>query len=548
MKSKLYSIGSVFVLCAILFGCTDDYFELDKVKVDDWTPELALPLVNSSLTLANIIQKSDTNGIVQPNPNTAILEVIYEGRVFSTKGALVIDLPDQSINQSFQLADPIPPSPSGGTIQQSFKETIDFNINTIALEIDSVILKQGSLILTIENSYQHSANLKVTFPTFKNASGNPLILNYTIPAAPNASGSSIRSVTTNLNDYVLNMTEDENGNAAINKFPVLLDLSFNLTPNVGSNANDEIKINGQLSSLKFEKFYGYVGQIDLELDEDSIAIDLFKNFLRGTFFLSNPFLDITVSNSFGLPIDLSFQKIVGFNPTKNPTEIDVVFPIDPQTGQRDVRRLNAPVTFGTAKTIIELNNMNSNVDDVVSYLPKEIIYNAKASLNPNGKTGNRNFLADTSQIGLDVYLRLPFEGYVSDFQLVDTIDFKFANSDQIESGLIRMKADNGFPVESEVQIIFTDSLYQAIDSLYPEGQRSVVPSAIVNSAGRAIQNSVQTTDVTISGERIALLTEGRYAIIKAELQSSNAPNQNVRFYEDYRLDINLGLKATVVIN
>ncbi|MEQ8623538.1 MAG: hypothetical protein RJQ00_13420 [Vicingaceae bacterium] len=548
MKNFPRSFGCIALIGILMLSCTDDYFEFDKIKVDDWKPELAIPLVNSSLTLANIIQKSDTNGIVNPNPTTNILEVIYEGSVFSTKGALVIDIPNQVFEESLQLDAPIPPSPTGGSQQESFQRAIDFDNNNTALEIDSVLLKQGILVINVENSYQHNAILELTFPTFKDNNGDKLVLNFDIPPAPSASSPSVRAITTDLTGFVLNMAEDENGNAAINKYPFLADLTFNLTPNIGSNTNDEIKITGGLNNLAFEKFYGYVGQLDLELDQDSITIDLFKNFVDGTFFIANPFLDVTVSNSFGVPINLTFQKIAGYNPSKNPTEIEAVLPVDPITGQRNVRRLNAPTNFGVAETVIESNKMNSNVADVISYLPKQIIYDAKADFNPNGKTGSRNYLSDTSQIGLDVYLRLPFEGYVSDFKLVDTIDFNFSNNDEIESGLIRMKADNGFPVESEIQVIFTDSNYQAIDSLYPEGQRSVIPSSIINDKGESVQNSIKTTDVTISGERINLLTEGRYAIIKAELQSTNSPNQNVRFFEDYRLDINLGLKATIVIN
>ncbi len=438
--------------------------------------------------------------------------------------------------------------PNGGTLTENFEYTLSFNSNSVDLEIDSILLKQGILALTVENDFEHNVLLEVRLPTFKDQNGNSLVLNYNLPPAPSSSGTSVRASKVDISTYTLNFTEDANGNSAVNKFPIFIKATFNLTPNKGSNSNDELRIIGSLRNLNFKTFSGYIGQIELELDEDSIGIDLFKNFRTGVFFLTNPFLDITVNNSFGIPTDITFQKIVGYNPTESPSEINVIFPIDPLTGQRNVRRLNAPTSFGSEKTIIELNSTNSNVADVVSFLPKAIIYDTKTNFNVNGKTSDRNFFSDTSQIGLDVFLRLPFEGYVSDFVLLDTIDFKFVNSDDIEKGLIRLIAENGFPVEAELQIIFVDFLYQPIDSLYAVGEEFIIPSSITNSDGETIENRIQVTDTKISKERIKALTEANYAIIIAKLQSDNAPNKTVRFYEDYRLGINLGLKATISIN
>ncbi|MFT5920455.1 MAG: hypothetical protein ACI9FU_002274, partial [Granulosicoccus sp.] len=49
----------IVVLGSILFGlnsCTDDYFNLENLKEDPftWTPDLALPLVYSTLSPADI--------------------------------------------------------------------------------------------------------------------------------------------------------------------------------------------------------------------------------------------------------------------------------------------------------------------------------------------------------------------------------------------------------------------------------------------------------------------------------------------------------------
>lgn len=541
-KNQLFFPIALILIALSWFSCTDDYFEFDKIKSDNWRPELAFPLVNSTLTLEDIIIKNDSNETIQEDPNTGILEIIYEGRVFSANGALAVNIPTQSIQEGFELPASIPSNNSGGTLTQTFKTDFEFDNQGSDLEIDSLFLKQGVLAMQIENDFEHNVEVEITFPTFRNASGNPLTLLYNLPAAPNSSSFSMRSSSQSLTNYTLNMTEDRNGSPDINTFPAEVKVTFNLTPNVGSNSNDQIRINGNINNLDFKNFWGYIGKTNLNLDEDTIKINLFRNFRNGTFFLSNPLLDINVTNSFGTPIEFNFQRLFARNVDKNPNRIGINIPTNPIS-------LNYPTTFGSEVTSSQLDNANSNIDSVVSFLVKEIIYKSEAELNPNGKTTTRNFLTDTSKIGLDVYLRLPFEGRASGFRLIDTLDFNFENSENIEEGLVRVKMENGFPIDAEVQVIFLDENFLPIDSLYADGQEELVVSSITDINGKTIQNSKKITDVTISRERLEKLSDGKFAIVRAVLQSEDALQQNnVKFFDNYRLSINLGIKAKILID
>lgn len=538
MKIKFSHFLFIVFLSSTWFSCTDDYLEFDKIRTDDWKPELAMPLINSTLTLKEIVVKNDTDGIVQPNPSTSVLEVIYDGRVFSAIGALAVELPNQNFQESFQLPTPIPPSPTSSSLNRSFTTDIDFNNNATDLEVDSIFIKNGVLQLTVQNDFQHNIVIEVVFPTIKNRMGTNLTLSFSLPPAPNSSSFSSASSTVNLNGYMADMTKNRNGAPALNKIPIEVNTTFNLTPNTSSNSSDEIRVNGTMNSLTFQEFYGYIGKTTLDLREDSIRIDLFRNFVNGTFFISNPTLDINVTNSFGAPIDFNFQRLIAQNNDKSPNTLNVQLPQNPI-------ELNFPTSFGVEVTQIQLDNMNSNIDDVVSFLTKQMLYKSEGYLNPNGKTSQRNFLTDTSQIQLDVLLVIPFEGSATGFTLLDTIDFDFQNSDQIEDGLVRVRTENAFPIDADLQIYFLDENYNTIDSLYSNGAQSVIKSSVVNSIGRTIQNTIWITDTDISSERLEPLTKGRYAIISAVLNTLDAPGRNVKFYEEYRLSIDVGIKAKI---
>jgi hypothetical protein len=61
--------------------------------------------------------------------------------------------------------------------------------------------------------------------------------------------------------------------------------------------------------------------------------------------------------------------------------------------------------------------------------------------------------------------------------------------------------------------------------------------------------SVHSTEVEVNRGRLKELVEGRYAIIHAELNTLDYQNQtNIAIYDDYKLNVNLGAKATILID
>lgn len=535
MRNKFKGLLLSVITSTVLFSCTDDYFEFDKIKTNEWKPELALPLVNSSLTLEDIIIKEDDDGIINENAQTGILEIIYDGNVFSPIGEAQVPLPIQNFSRSINSPTPLP-SNGGQTPPIPYNDEISFNST---VEVDTLILKNGTLALTLENTFEHILNVTLRLPSFTDLNNQALELTFNIPAS-NGSTPTVRSQNVDLTNYTVDMMHGTQNHST---FPIEAVINFDLIAGNSSTTNDELTINAQIRDLAFRNFVGYLGQGNLmDLELDTIDIDLFKNFVDGNFFLSNPFLDIDIYNGYGIPTELEFETLKSRNPDKNPSEITVQLPNNPIV-------LNSTPNFKTDTTNIQLTNQNSNIDNVVSSLLKQIVYDARAEFNPNGPT-TRNYLTDTSRIGLEVLLRLPFEGHASDFHLIDTIDFNFEGVDELESGLIKLNSENGFPVDVIIQIYFANSAYQVIDSLFDSNvNREVIKSAQVNTNGRVNQSTISSQEILVNRERLKNLTNGRYAIIDAEVNTLDYQDStNVAFYSNYRLDVNLGVKAKILID
>ena len=344
------------------------------------------------------------------------------------------------------------------------------------------------------------------------------------------------------------MTE---GGRVINSIPVNVNIIISPIAGNPSSVSDELRFNFNLRSLDFRRFGGYIGERSVDLRVDTINVNLFKNFKAGVFFITNPTLNIDIKNSFGIPTNLEFEELKALNPDQQSSPvIDVDLPVDPVTNEKNLRRLNSPQNYGIANTDIDLNNTNSNIANIISFLLKQIVYQSRTDFNPDGKV-QRNFISDTSGIGIDVFLKIPFEGRVERFFLVDTIDLDFEIAEDIEKGTVRVIADNSFPVDAKLQLYFLDSLYNPIDSLfyYDNELPSSIPAANVDVNGDAIGSNRSITEAIVNRERLDRLDDGRFAVISAELNTTNSTQgQIVRFKPNHRLDIAIGLKAAILID
>jgi hypothetical protein len=177
--SVLKKIGILgIVTMTIFYSCTDDYFEFDKIKTNEWKPALAIPLVNSSLSLEELIIKKDEDGVINEDPKTGILEIVYDGRVFSPIGEAQVPLPNQNFSRSINSPTPLPSD--GRQIPPiTYNDKVSFNSS---VEVDTLILKNGTLTLTLENSFEHDINVTLELPSFTNPNNQALVLNYNILA------------------------------------------------------------------------------------------------------------------------------------------------------------------------------------------------------------------------------------------------------------------------------------------------------------------------------------------------------------------------------
>ncbi|MFM7023112.1 MAG: hypothetical protein ACKOXB_09055 [Flavobacteriales bacterium] len=86
----------------LLTSCFKDDYDFKNLDTKNFNPGVAAPLVNTDLVLGDLLKNIDT-GLIAPDQNN-LLHLTYSSNLFSYKVADLIDIPSQSISQSFGLS------------------------------------------------------------------------------------------------------------------------------------------------------------------------------------------------------------------------------------------------------------------------------------------------------------------------------------------------------------------------------------------------------------------------------------------------------------
>lgn len=527
---------AALLIAAILFSqtaCVKDNFDFDKLEETHLSPEIAIPLVYSSLSMSDILSQGNGNTILVDSNH--FCTVVYNGRLLSKKAEDFVYIPDQNSYQTVALSlGQINTLNSFGSVSFTITQVLDVAVPN-GVEVDSSVFKSGSIDLVINSDFLQGGSIQVTLPDIKRnavalSQNVPFLFNNGDPFNVNAAPSASFDLTGCAADFTNNGTGH-------NKIRMVLDITFSGS-GTATMAN-RIFIAPLMNQLKFSSVFGYFGQNQIAPDADTVPISIYNNtYGVGSFSVVNPQIKFTINNSLGLPVQASVSQFEGYTSSQG------YYPLS-QAGIPNPLPVNSPsvAQMGqTVQTSFVLNNSNSNVFSIVNNNPQQLIYKYDALTNPSG-AHVVNFALDTSALSVDMEVNLPLYGSAKDFAFQDTFDFKFENIDKVEALMIRNHVTNGFPVELQLQVYFSDENFVVLDSMLMQ-DKIIVASAIVNAtSGEVISSQKKTTDVTMDAVKINHLKQTKKLIIRATATTSNGGNTNVKIYDFYRFDVQMGALA-----
>ncbi len=495
------SFSSCFplVLAFLFIGSACSVVEdIDRIKISEWHPEVAVSLVNSSISLGEILDEFDTSEYLTTD-SSGMLSVRYEDEVYraTTEGMLILqDIAFPMLDTAILV--PVP-SQHGERITR-------------------MNLFRGNLAYAFNSSHTGAVEVEIYFA---NASLNGQILTETITvnSPVNTSGS------IDLIGYQLDYTDD------------LIELRYRATEVASGQV---VALNGfimRLENMSYNFVEGFLGQYDFALASDSLELDFFDLWDEGSIYFQEPSLQLHIENTAGVPIHLRAAVLDAV------TDEGVISLLTPELGSGVSLAYPNLGEIGAGKTTtITLDHTNSDLPAALAASPRAFAFDFEAVAFPDNDPSKTGFITDQSAINVSMTASLPIYASLADISMRDTFEMELDDVGNLSSAGFKMITENGFPLDIDLQIYFLDAQYQIMDSL-SSGVAMTLTAAPVGADGRATTVVEDIHEIEIDADRLEALQNASWISYRASLESPQGGSIPIRLYEGYQMGIKLGITA-----
>lgn len=504
----------LFLLLLGTFSACEEIDQLDNIDDINYDAEFAFPLINTRLAMQDVLDDLDEASSIRVDEN-GLLHFTYTGDVLTNQGLSAL----QDVADNLPSVIPV--------LSDNF--AIPFAIPN-QIDIDQLTFRSGELNYVVQNQNPEPVEVRVILPQLYQGDS---LLAYTF-SLPGYSGTGAPPTATN-QDMPTSLTDirviPENDTVYIQYEAV--------TPDGEPVAlrNFVFRINNPVLSYA----QGYLGQNRYVGNSDQIKIDFFEeSYIDGTVRFADPTVRFLVENSFGIPTkavinDFAVTTVDGERLTVSSDLITsgIDFPFPP---------LDAVGESRTATFVFDRSN--SNIVELLSSNPLALEYDIDVQTHPGGHTEEKGFLTEESTYSVRLEVDLPLDGQVDQFVLRDTTGLDLGELQELTEAEFKLIADNGIPLDADVQVYFLDAMNGVLDSLFTdEAQR--IAGAQMNGDG------ISTTPVSTEQilpyppERLDALRQAKNLALNVRLSTESNMGSDVRIFQNQNIAIRLGVLARV---
>ncbi len=517
MKLLLKSAFYLFlgIALATILGCQKNN------ENTNWNTDALLPLAYTNLNIGDLIADS----LLEVDENE-LVSLSFSDTIFELKLDTLIDLPDTSVTESFNI--PIEFEVPPGTQLSNIAEDIRIESNDI--ELRRATIKEGTVLLNLNSTFQGTVIATYTIPD-ATLNGVPLSVMEFVPAASQGSPSTL-SLSLDVSGYELDFT---NGDDPFNSLPTLLTVVAD--PNgdpLSVSAGDGFELTTSFQGLRPSFAEGYFGQQTTDTGSEVQKIDAFNIIESGSVDLDEVSVNLKILNGLGVDIRANIQSFNALN-SSMATNVGLNHPVVGSPINLN-RATYSGETINYSDYNIELNNTNSDIDLMLESLPDAFEIDAELELNPLGNVSNHHdFAFSKSTIAGVLDVDIPLCLIAEQLQLADTSDFSLGNDetlDNINSGTLVIQIDNGFPLEGWIDLTAINDEESTLTLL----QDGHFVSGMTDSGNTVTSATFSQISIPLDRDDIVWLKNAGQIIIRARFNTSNL-TEHVKIYSNYNIDI-----------
>ncbi|MEP3387773.1 MAG: hypothetical protein ABJO02_06280 [Reichenbachiella sp.] len=518
--------------CLLATSCNIE--DLGKIKPGTVSPHIAINLGYSEYTVQELLEDLEDESVeITTNADQTIALYFSESTVYDGNDDLIA-INSVSNEEEFAPAENVPATPIGYEIEIDEVFTFSFPANN-GEEIDSLIYSAGTLDFEMLSTFKGDIDYTWTIEGTKLVTTNVDLTNSEelVYTGADVTDSYSRPLEGLKSKFYKNAFDE-------NEFQV--HVVGTITFEAGTEILPEQRMTFDLAfnNPGFTHIYGKFGSDPIDLQNQSIDMTAFNDFSGDGLKLEDPRVYLITTNSYGMDIELSFDELKAVDADGNEVLLQEITPpgID--------GFVSSPEIEGEVKIdTIELNNQNSNIDDLLNSAPVLMEFEISGIPNPASSSRLNNFLLEDSRVEIESLIAIPMQFQMDGF----SVDFDFELNDldieSAESIIFNIIATNEIPFSGAIDLSFIDDQGNLLFSL-PNAAN--IESPTVGSDGKTTAPHVSNSGIDLSSEGIDALINAHKILATANISTfEHEKNRYVTLYSDYKLNIELSLAGEVTI-
>ncbi len=286
------------------------------------------------------------------------------------------------------------------------------------------------------------------------------------------------------------------------------------------------------------------------LQSDTTRMKVYSKMLSGKLFFKNPKISFLTDNQIPVVTFLKMDTLTFHDADGNALS---------HTSDKDYI-INAPSIYGTTvKDTVAIDTTEMPIlPNVFSPVPKFVSF--YMTLGNKADQSLPFIVSGNEQIFVDVDIDLPLHARLDTIVMTDTVNFNLTGDtyEQIKSATLKMRFNNGFPIEAYTQIYFVDTtatgeIGTIIDSVFTDLSHPSIyeegwwlGAAITNPWGIVTTPKESNMEVFLDQEKINFLKENNVSkmIIKGKLNSYDSQSGFfVKIMGYYKMGVRIAIKA-----
>ncbi len=427
---------TLWLILLLFAGCMEIP---EDVNAPEWNTELNLPLTNRHYTLEDLIEPDDYISIDSAN---GFIYRIKHGDQVEKEG---IEKFIEGRMDDNQTDIEIPIANGTGSAGLKFPN---------GLILDSAYFSGGLLIITIQNNSDSPLEVKMTIPGFLSASGDPFSNSATVNPQSN------KEIEQSLSGYSFSPSNQSMG-------PDSLEIEGEI---LSGDVAGSLTINYSLENTLFAYIAGVIPPVTInpttreqempitdDVEDFRDKVKLFDVQLK----ISSDYFDALEPDDEHSPFDYRIDTLKIFGLRENKTERIYL-----KLNDRADNNLGSIVsTEGSLEKIFD--ESNSNISEVLSFMPEDLGIYAVITVNPEGVSGAATSL-DSIQFAYDI--EMTSAASVSGLSVVDTLDLEMEDDaresvQDFRAATINFKIDNAIAFGGKIIMDFADEQYNPLFTL-----------------------------------------------------------------------------------